>query len=222
MALAVFQQLDPASLYMERVLGYEAGMGLVQPVMFSTPGNQTTPQLPGGIRALRFPKITQGATGTAGAAANVPSGIQTLGATFFLGIPVAMTTGLTFIVQCTDDGTNPADLGQTAIFAVQTKVITSTSYLHFGIPNYATTTPFLSPGGGSGANAIGVETSGNVSLNVSPGIYSSTSIQIITANLGNAAAVNSVVLCRLRRVGMAATDTLQGSILVTGVSVGTY
>ena len=35
-------------------------------------------------------------------------------------------------------------------------------------------------------------------------------------------AANSLVLCRLRRVGMAATDTLPGSVIVTGVAVGTY
>ena len=222
MALVVFQQFDPGSLYLERALGYETGMGLAQPVMYSTPGVQTSPPLPGGIRGLRFPKIVAGPTGTAGAAAGVMSGAQTLGAIFTLAIPAAMTTGLTFVIQCTDDGTNPSDLGLTAIFGLQTKVITSTSYMNFGIPNYATTSPFLSPGGGSGANTIGVETSGSVSLNVSPGVYSSCSIAIITANLGNSAAANSVVLCRLRRVGMATTDTLPGSILVTGVAVGTY
>ena len=71
------------------------------------------------------------------------SGAQTLGAIFFLGVPINVTAGLTFVVQCTDDGTNPADLGQTAIFGIQTKVITSTSYMNFGIPAYATTSPYL-------------------------------------------------------------------------------
>ena len=57
MALVVFQQFDPGSLYLERALGYETGMGLAQPVMYSTPGVQTSPPLPGGIRGVRFPKI---------------------------------------------------------------------------------------------------------------------------------------------------------------------
>ena len=69
MALVVFQQFDPGSLYLERALGYETGMGLAQPVMYSTPGVQTSPPLPGGIRGVRFPKIVAGPTGTAGAAA---------------------------------------------------------------------------------------------------------------------------------------------------------
>ena len=143
MALAVFQQFDPGSLYLERALGYETGMGLAQPVMYSTPGVQTSPPLPGGIRGVRFPKIVAGPTGTAGAAAGVMSGAQILGAIFTVAIPAAPTTGLTFVIQGTDDGTNPADLGLVALFAVQTKVIASGAYMNFGVPNYATTSPFL-------------------------------------------------------------------------------
>ena len=222
MALVVFQQFDPGSLYLERALGYETGMGLVQPVMYSTPGVQTSPPLPGGIRGVRFPKIVAGPTGTAGAAAGVMSGAQILGAIFTVAIPAAMTTGLTFVIQGTDDGTNAGDLGLVALFAVQTKVIASGAYLNFGVPNYATTSPFLSPTSGSGANATGVETSATMTLGATAGLGVQASIPIITANLGNSAAANSLVLCRLRRVGMATTDTLQGSVIVTGVAVGTY
>ena len=218
MALVVFQQFDPGSLYLERALGYETGMGLSQPVMYSTPGVQTSPPLPGGIRGVRFPKIVAGPTGTAGAAAGVMSGAQTLGAVFFLGVPITVTTGLTFVVQCTDDGTNPSDLGQTAIFGLQTKIITSTSYLNFGIPAYATTSPFLNVSTGTGANTTGAEVSNGVTLGLTAGLYASTSIQIANASF----TANTVVMCKLRRVGMATTDTLAGSILVTGVAAGTY
>jgi hypothetical protein len=222
MAFVPFQQVDPGSLFLEKALGYESGMGLVQPVMFSTPGVQTSPQLPGGIRGVRFPKITAGATGTAGAAAGVMSGIQTLGAMFIFVIPAAMTAGLQFNIQATDDGTNAADLGLNALFGIQTKVLVTGAYVNLGIPNYATTSPFLSPGGGSGVNAIGVETSAVLTLGATAGLIASCTIQIITANLGNAAAANSTILCRVRRVSVAATDTLPGSVLVTGVTIGTY
>jgi hypothetical protein len=222
MAVVPFQQYDPGGLYMERILGYEPGMGLAQPAMFSTPGVQTSPQLPGGIRGLRFAKVTTGPTGTGGAAPGVMSGAQVLGAVWFLTIPGAMTTGLTFIIHGTDDGTNAADLGLNALFAIQTKVVTAGSYLNFGVPNYATTTPFLSPGGGSGANTVGVETSAVMTLGATAGLFASATIPIITANLGNAAAANSIVMCRVRRVGMAATDTLPGNVIVTGINVATY
>ena len=141
-----------------------------------------------------------------------------LGAVFFLGVPITVTAGLTFVVQCTDDGTNPSDLGQTAILGIQTKIITSTSYLNFGIPAYATTSPYLNASTGTGANTTGAEVSNGVTLGLTAGLYASTSIQIANASF----TANTVVMCKLRRVGMAATDTLAGSILVTGVAVGTY
>jgi hypothetical protein len=222
MAVVPFQQYDVGGLYLERIMGYEPGMGLAQPVMYATPGVQTSPQLPGGIRGLKFPKITQGPTGTGGAAAGVMSGAQTMGALFFVMIPSAMTTGLTFTIHATDDGTNPADLGLVAVFGIQTKVLTAASHVNFGVPNYATTSPFLNAPIGTGADASGQETSATITLGATAGLFTSAAIAIITANLGTSAAANSVLLCKIRRIGMATTDTLQGSVLVTGVNVATY
>ena len=222
MAVVPFQQYDAYGLYPERVLGYEPGMGMSAPVQYVTPGVQTSAVLPFVVRGLRFPKLTTGPTGTGGAAAGVMSGAQTLGALFFITVPSAMTTGLTFIVHGTDDGTNPADLGLAALMAIQTKVITSSSYLNFGAPNYATSSPFLNVSSGSGANATGVETSATLTLGATAGLLCTCSIAIITANLGTSAAANSILLCKLRRVGMATTDTLPGNILITGVNVSTY
>ena len=219
MAVAPFQQYDAYGLYPERVLGYEPGMGMAAPVQYVTPGVATSPQLPFVVRGLRFPKITTGPTGTGGAAAGVMSGAQTLGALFFVTLP-SLTTGVTFVVHATDDGSNPADLGLSALMAIQTKVITSASYLNFGAPNYATTTPFLNVAAGSGANATGVETSAVLTLGATAGLLATCTIPIVNANLGTSAAAGSILLCKLRRVGMAATDTLPGNILITGVNVG--
>jgi hypothetical protein len=222
MAVVPFQQYDAYGLYPERVMGYEPGMGMAVPVQYVTPGVPTSGQLPTVIRGLRFPKITAGPTGTAGAAAGVMSGAQTLGAIFFVTIPSSMTTGLTFIIHGTDDGTNPADLGYAALFGIQTKVLAAGSYMNFGVPNYATTTPFLNAAAGSGANATGPEASAALTLGASPGLFVTCSVTITTANLGTGAAANSVLMCKIRRVGMATADTLPGSVLVTGVNVGTY
>jgi hypothetical protein len=222
MAVVPFQQYDAYGLYPERVLGYEPGMGMAAPIQYATPGVATSPMLPCVIRGLRFPKIVAGPTGTGGAAAGVPSGAQTLGALFFITIPSSMTTGLTFIIHGTDDGTNPADLGFAALMAIQTKVITSSSYLNFGVPNYATTTPFLNNASGSGANATGPEQSAALTLGATAGLLTTCTIAITTANLGTGAGANSILLCKLRRVGMATADTLQGNIVITGVNVSTY
>jgi hypothetical protein len=222
MAFVPFQQVDPGSLFLERVLGYETGMGLVQPIQYSTPGVQTSPPLPGGVRGVRFPKIVNGPTGTAGAAAGVMSGVQTLGAMFIFVIPAAMTNGLQFNIQGIDDGTNPSDLGLNALFGIQTKVLVTGAYANLGIPNYATTSPFLNAPAGSGVNVTGQETSAVLTLGATSGLIATATISIITANLGLNAAANSTILCRLRRVGVAATDTLPGSVVVTGLTIGTY
>jgi hypothetical protein len=218
MAAVPFQQYDPGGLYMERILGYEPGMGMAQPTMFSTPGVQTSPQLPGGIRGLRFAKVTAGPTGTAGAAAGVMSGAQILGAIWFVTMP-ALTTGLTFVIHATDDGTNAADLGLNALFAIQCKIVVANALLNFGVPNYATTTPFLSPGGGAGINAVGPEQSAVLTLGATAGMFASVTIPVTNAQLGTGAAAGSIVMCRVRRVGVAATDTLPGSVIVTGINV---
>src|SRR5208337_711108 len=209
MATVPFQQYDPAGLYLEKTLGYEWSQGQTQPVQYVTGGVNTSGVLPGGIRGLAFNKITDGKTGTAGAAAGVPSGIQTLGALFLLTIPVAMTTGLKFTIHATDDGTNAADLGLVAFMGIQTKVIANDALVNMGVSVISTST-FVNATSGSGANTIGPEQTGSLTLSANAGGFSSVSINVTTANIGNSAAALSVVLCRLRRIGQSTSDTLMG------------
>lgn len=221
MSLVNFQQYNPGDLYLETTTGYESGLGITTPAQYVTAGVNTSAQLMGGPRGLAFRKITAGATGTSGAAAGVPSGVQTLGALFLVTIPTAMTTGLTFILHCTDDGTNAADLGLVAFMGIQTKVLAANVLCNMGVSVISTST-FVNATSGSGASLIGPEQTGSVTLSSTAGGFSTVSIQITTANLGNSAAANSVLLCRVRRIGQSTSDTLAGRLVLLGLNVATY
>lgn len=221
MAQVNFQQYDPAGLYLEKTLGYETSMGQTQPVQYVTPGVQTSGALMGGMRGLAFNKITAGATGTSGAGAGVPSGIQTLGALFLVTIPTAMSTGLQFIMHATDDGTNAADLGLVAFMGIQTKILAANVLTNMGVSVVSTTT-FVNATSGSGATLIGPEQTGSITLSTTAGGFSTATISVTTANLGNSAAANGVVLVRMRRICQSSSDTLQGRVVILGVNVATY
>jgi hypothetical protein len=225
MSNVFIDQIKPSDMVFETQLGYESGLASVLPEQYSTAGVNTSNRIIGGLRGVAFRKITAGPTGTNGAAANVQSGQQILGATFLTTIPLGttITTGLEFIINAMDDGTNAADLGLVAVFGVQTKVIAANATVNFGIPTSSTST-FIAAGSGSSANTVGPESTANLTLSSTAGGMSTCTVQITTANGGGASgyAAGSVVLCRLRRIGSNTSDTLAGRVVVLGVHVTTY
>jgi hypothetical protein len=225
MANALVDQIKPGDMRFERALGYEGGMAAVRPVQYITAGSVASGALLSTVEGVGFGKITLGSTGSNGAAAGVQSGIQTLGATWLTTIPlgITITTGLQFIINCIDDGTNSADLGLVAVFGVQTKVLASNALVNLGISTASTTT-FIQAGSGAAANTVGPEGTGNVTLSSTAGGLSSATISIATANGGGASgfAAGSLVLCRLRRICSNSSDTLAGRAVVIAVHITTY
>ena len=117
----------------------------------------------------------------------------------YIPLNVTITTGLTWKMMITDDGTNSADLG----LAVRLEV-----------------TPYnLSASGAivdwSVSGSKGTVTAANVTLSSTSGGVATCSIAIVAANLASLASGNWFGF-RIRRVGDNAADTCLGRVLLMG------
>jgi hypothetical protein len=117
-------------------------------------------------------------------------------AIFTLPPGLTYTTGLTFYLLTTDDGTFAADLGNTTVFGVAVKKCTAAA-----------------PTG-----TTGTEATATITMSATSGVFVQTAIAIANANL-NSAGAGDTVCVRIRRIATSTSDLVLGRVIVPTVHV---
>jgi hypothetical protein len=153
-------------------------------------GNETPWQmalLPGGstARGAAFPVVTAGN--------NMALGYLAI---FIIPFSVTMTTGVTFYLMTTDDGSFSADLGNTCRFGITVKKVTASNTLFPG----------------------GAEQKVTVTNAATSGQLVQTPLAVANANL-NTAGPGDTVMVRFRRIGGDPLELTMGRVLVPSIHV---